>query len=107
MPCYSTVFRTEQHRPSRCDGAWVWEPEVAGKTKTIPAHRRPDRYLGICRLRQGSDRPHAQALMDDRCVLDSGCLRHCVSCASTKYLKKPPDGRARQVAIARSKEPKA
>ncbi|KRZ61939.1 Mannose-P-dolichol utilization defect 1 protein [Trichinella nativa] len=41
--------------------------------------------------------------MGDRCVLDNGCLRHCVSCASTKYLKKPPDGRARQVTIARTK----
>ncbi|KRX28103.1 hypothetical protein T07_13435 [Trichinella nelsoni] len=92
------LFRTEQHRPSRCDLAWGWWPEVAGRTKTIPAYRRPDRYLGICRPRPGSDRPPVQTLMDDRCVLDNGCLRHCVSCVSTKYLKKPPDGRARQIA---------
>ncbi|KRX12673.1 hypothetical protein T07_3974 [Trichinella nelsoni] len=107
LPSGGRMFRTEQHRPSRCDLAWGWWPEVAGRTKTIPAYRRPDRYLGICRPRPGSDRPPVQTLMDDRCVLDNGCLRHCVSCVSTKYLKKPPDGRARQVTIARSKEPKA
>ncbi|KRX38446.1 hypothetical protein T05_3908 [Trichinella murrelli] len=44
---------------------------------------------------------------DVRCALDNGCLRHCVSCASIKYLKKLPDGRARQMTIARSKRPKA
>ncbi|KRX64163.1 Mannose-P-dolichol utilization defect 1 protein, partial [Trichinella sp. T9] len=97
------MFRTEQHRPSRCDLARGWWMKVAGRTRTIPAHRRPDRYLGIWRPRPGSDRPPALTLMGDRCVLDNGCLRHCVSCASTKYLKKPPDGRARQVTIARSK----
>ncbi|KRX39715.1 Mannose-P-dolichol utilization defect 1 protein, partial [Trichinella murrelli] len=95
------MFRTEQHRPSRCDLARGWWMKVAGRTRTIPAHRRPDRYLGIWRT--GSDRPHMLTLMGDRCVLDNGCLRHCVSCASTKYLKKPPDGRARQMTIARSK----
>ncbi|KRY38266.1 hypothetical protein T01_3185 [Trichinella spiralis] len=47
------MFRTEQHRPSRCDLAWGWWPEVAGRMKTIPAYRRPDRYLGICRPRPG------------------------------------------------------
>ncbi|KRY26052.1 hypothetical protein T01_12510 [Trichinella spiralis] len=57
LPSGGRLFRTEQHRPSRCDRAWGWWPEVAGKTKTIPAHRRPDRYLGICRPRPGSDRP--------------------------------------------------
>ncbi|KRY53678.1 Mannose-P-dolichol utilization defect 1 -like protein, partial [Trichinella britovi] len=57
------MFRTEQHRPSRCDLARGWWMKVA----------------------------------------DNGCLRHCASCASTKYLKKPPDGRARQMTIARSK----
>ncbi|XP_003369631.1 zinc knuckle protein [Trichinella spiralis] len=95
LPSGGRMFRTEQHRPSRCDLAWGWWPEVAGRTKTIPAYRRPDRYLGIGRPRPGSDRPPVQTLMDDRCVLDNGCLRHCVSCVSTKYLKKPPDGRAR------------
>ncbi|KRX68426.1 hypothetical protein T09_9267 [Trichinella sp. T9] len=59
------------------------------------------------RPRQGSERPHMLTLADVRCALDNGCLRHCVSCASIKYLKKPPDGRARQMTIARSKGPKA
>ncbi|XP_003381467.1 conserved hypothetical protein [Trichinella spiralis] len=44
------LFRTEQHRPSRCDLAKGWCPEVAGRPRTIPAHRRPDRYLGVWRL---------------------------------------------------------
>ncbi|KRX48588.1 hypothetical protein T05_15455, partial [Trichinella murrelli] len=41
------LFRTEQHRLSRCDLARGWWPKVAGRTRTIPAPRRPDRYLGI------------------------------------------------------------
>ncbi|KRY53680.1 Mannose-P-dolichol utilization defect 1 protein, partial [Trichinella britovi] len=47
------MFRTEQHRPSRCDLARGWWMKVAGRTRTIPAHRRPDRYLGIWRPRPG------------------------------------------------------
>ncbi|KRX61701.1 hypothetical protein T09_5264 [Trichinella sp. T9] len=31
-----TVFRTEQHRLSRCDLARGWWPKVAGRTRTIP-----------------------------------------------------------------------
>ncbi|KRX69293.1 hypothetical protein T06_16031 [Trichinella sp. T6] len=83
-----------------------WWPKVADRTKTIPTHRRPDHYLGIWQPRQGSERPRALTLADVLCALDNGCLRHCVSCASIKYLKKPPDGRARQMTIARSKGPK-
>ncbi|KRY30468.1 hypothetical protein T03_14125 [Trichinella britovi] len=41
------LFRTEQHRLSRCVLARGWWPKVARRTRTIPAHRRPDRYLGI------------------------------------------------------------
>ncbi|KRX30047.1 hypothetical protein T05_10144, partial [Trichinella murrelli] len=33
----------------------------------------------------------------------NGCLRHCAGCQQGT-LKKPPDGRARQMAIARSKK---
>ncbi|KRX42129.1 hypothetical protein T05_6374 [Trichinella murrelli] len=45
MHCY--MFQTEQHRPSRCDLARGWRTEVAGRTRTVPAPRRPDCYLGI------------------------------------------------------------
>ncbi|KRZ50900.1 LETM1 and EF-hand domain-containing protein 1, mitochondrial [Trichinella nativa] len=45
MHCY--MFRTEQQRPSWCDLARGWRTEVAGRTRTIPAPRRPDCYLGI------------------------------------------------------------
>ncbi|KRX14225.1 hypothetical protein T07_15225 [Trichinella nelsoni] len=30
-----------------------WCPKIAGKARTIPAHRRPDRSLGIWRHRVG------------------------------------------------------
>ncbi|KRX34550.1 hypothetical protein T05_2449 [Trichinella murrelli] len=93
-----TVFRTEQHRLSRCDLARGWWPKVAGRTRTIPAHRRPDRYLGIWQPRSGSERPRTLTLTDG-----NGCLRHCAGCQQST-LKKPPDGRARQMAIARSKK---
>ncbi|KRX42121.1 hypothetical protein T05_8071 [Trichinella murrelli] len=39
------MFRTEQHRPSRCDLARGWRTEVAGRTRTVQAPRRPDCYL--------------------------------------------------------------
>ncbi|KRX47737.1 hypothetical protein T05_601 [Trichinella murrelli] len=56
-----------------------WRPEVAGRTRTIPAPRRPDRYLGV----PGSERPHV-ATTDDRCALDNDCLRPSASCGSIK-----------------------
>ncbi|KRX56696.1 hypothetical protein T09_7230 [Trichinella sp. T9] len=56
---------------------------------------------------RGQRDPRALTLTDVRCALDNGCLRHCVSCALIKYFKKLPDGRARQMTIARSKGPKA
>ncbi|KRY06836.1 hypothetical protein T12_3079, partial [Trichinella patagoniensis] len=71
---------------------------IANGGRTIPAHRRPDRYLGIWQPRSGSERPRALTLTDD-----NGCLRHCAGCQQGT-LKKPPDGRARQMAIARSKK---
>ncbi|KRY56794.1 hypothetical protein T03_6351 [Trichinella britovi] len=45
MHCY--MFQTEQQRPSRCDLARGWRTEVAGRTRTVPAPRRPDCYLGV------------------------------------------------------------
>ncbi|KRX46294.1 hypothetical protein T05_863 [Trichinella murrelli] len=59
------MFRTEQHRLSRCDLARGWWPNVTGRTRTIPAYRRPDRYLGVWRPRPGSKRPPVAAA-DDR-----------------------------------------
>ncbi|KRY45544.1 hypothetical protein T03_16350 [Trichinella britovi] len=50
------------------------------------------------RPRSGSERPRALTLTDG-----NGCLRHCAGCQQGT-LKKPPDGRARQMAIARSKK---
>ncbi|KRX30634.1 hypothetical protein T05_5048, partial [Trichinella murrelli] len=47
LPSGGSMFRTEQHRLSRCDLARGWWLKVAGRTRTIPAPRRPDRYLGI------------------------------------------------------------
>ncbi|KRY32716.1 hypothetical protein T01_5850 [Trichinella spiralis] len=32
---------------NRCDLARGWRPEVAGRPRTIPAPRRPDRYLSV------------------------------------------------------------
>ncbi|KRZ52859.1 hypothetical protein T02_9119 [Trichinella nativa] len=92
------LFRTEQHRLSRCDLARGWWPKVAGRTRTIPAPRRPDRYLGIWQPLLGSERPRTLTLTDG-----NGCLRHCAGCQQST-LKKPPDGRSRQMAIARSKK---
>ncbi|KRX77311.1 hypothetical protein T06_11703 [Trichinella sp. T6] len=100
------MFRTEQHRLSRCDLARGGWPNVAGRTRTIPAYRRPDRYLGVWRPRPGSKRPPVAAA-DDRCTPDNGCLRHCASRRSRNTMKKPPDGRARQTTTAGSKKPNA
>ncbi|KRZ88937.1 hypothetical protein T08_12142 [Trichinella sp. T8] len=63
--------------------------------RTIPAHRRPDRYLGIWRPAGVRETPCAdvdgwQWLFTPLCRL--------------RVNKKPPDGRARQMAIARSKK---
>ncbi|KRX69523.1 hypothetical protein T06_6944 [Trichinella sp. T6] len=82
----------------RCDLARGWWPKVAGRTRTIPAPRRPDRYLGIWQPLLGSERPRTLTLTDG-----NGCLRHCAGCQQST-LKKPPDGRSRQMAIARSKK---
>ncbi|KRX55888.1 hypothetical protein T06_4993, partial [Trichinella sp. T6] len=65
------MFRTEQPRLSRCDLARGGWPNVAGRTRTIPAYRRPDRYLGVWRPRPGSKRPPVAAA-DDRCTPDNG-----------------------------------
>ncbi|KRZ54697.1 hypothetical protein T02_5536 [Trichinella nativa] len=100
------MFRTEQHRLSRCDLARGWWLNVAGRTRTIPAYRRPDRYLGVWRPRPGSKRPLWRLRMTV-CTPDNGCLRHCASRRSRNTMKKPPDGRARQTTTARSKKPKA
>ncbi|KRZ48026.1 hypothetical protein T02_15051 [Trichinella nativa] len=40
----------------RCDLARGWRPEVAGRTRTIPAPRRPDRYLSA---RSAGDSEHS------------------------------------------------
>ncbi|KRX79675.1 hypothetical protein T06_8883 [Trichinella sp. T6] len=106
LPSGGRMFRTEQPRLSRCDLARGGWPNVAGRTRTIPAYRRPDRYLGVWRPRPGSKRPPVAAA-DDRCTPDNGCLRHCVSRRSRNTMKKPPDGRARQTTTAGSKKPTA
>ncbi|XP_003366988.1 conserved hypothetical protein [Trichinella spiralis] len=54
------LFRTEQHRPSRCDLAKGWCPEVAGRPRTIPAHS-PARSLSglLAALSRGQRGPPA------------------------------------------------
>ncbi|KRZ47825.1 hypothetical protein T02_13326 [Trichinella nativa] len=36
LPSGGRMFRTEQHRPSRCDLAKGWYPEVAGGQEQYP-----------------------------------------------------------------------
>ncbi|KRY46851.1 hypothetical protein T03_8915 [Trichinella britovi] len=60
---------------SRCDLARGWCPEVAGRPRIIPTHRRPDRYLGICRHLVGVREAPCCALIDRR-SRDNGELRH-------------------------------
>ncbi|KRX26015.1 hypothetical protein T07_1413 [Trichinella nelsoni] len=90
------MFRTESHRPRRLDPT---RADDAQRSRT--EEQQYPRTAG-----PGSERPPAAATVD-RCAPDNRCLRHCASCGSIKYPKKPPDGRARQMTIARSKGPKA
>ncbi|KRX52426.1 hypothetical protein T06_14752 [Trichinella sp. T6] len=86
--CDSPLFRTEQHRLSRCDLARGWWPKVADRknnTRT-PSTRSLSRHMAA---RSRSERPRALTLTDD-----NGCLRHCAGCQQST-LKKPPDGQAR------------
>ncbi|KRX36107.1 hypothetical protein T05_13192 [Trichinella murrelli] len=41
------LLRTERHRPRRCDLPMGWCPKVADRASTMPAPRRPDRYLRL------------------------------------------------------------
>ncbi|KRX39549.1 hypothetical protein T06_14592 [Trichinella sp. T6] len=60
---------------SRCDLAIGWCPEVAGRPRIIPTHRRPDRYLGFWRHLVGVREAPCCALIDRR-SRDNGELRH-------------------------------
>ncbi|KRY55603.1 hypothetical protein T03_8707 [Trichinella britovi] len=73
----------------RCDLARGWWPNVAGRTRTIPAYRRPDRYLGVWRPRPGSKRPLWRLRMTV-CTPDNGCLRHCASRRSAPWIANSP-----------------
>ncbi|KRY07355.1 hypothetical protein T12_15232 [Trichinella patagoniensis] len=80
------LFRTERHRPRRRDPA-----RADGAQRSRTEEEQYPRTSGQIVISASGD-PEPS---------------HCASFESIKYLKKSPEGQARQTTIARSKAPKA